>query len=56
MISYTTQKELYRVTMLQSRTKYLEQNEVIQYKWTGKEKFGICFCVLFNCYSQSLSS
>ena len=23
--------------------------------WTEKEKFGICFCVYFNSYLQSLS-
>ena len=32
---------------LQSRTKYLEQNGVIQENWTGKEKFGICFLHIF---------
>ena len=41
---------------LQSQTKYLEQNGVIQQKRTGKEKFGIRFCVFINCYWQSLSS
>ena len=41
---------------LQSWTKYFEQNGVIQYNWAGEEKFGICFCVFFDCYLQSLSS
>ena len=26
-----------------------------EFKWAEKEKFGNYFCVLFNCYSQSLS-
>ena len=43
-------------TNLQSRTKYLAQNGVIQKNWTGKWKFGICFCMFFSCYSQSLRS
>ena len=33
---------------LQSRTKYLEQNGVVQQNWTGKEKFGMCFCVFLT--------
>ena len=41
---------------LQSWTKYLEQNGIIQLNWTGEEKFDICFCMFFNCYWQSLSS
>ena len=28
--------------------KYLEQNGVIQYNWTGKQKFGICFCMFLT--------
>ena len=38
----------------QSWAKYLEQNREIQENWTGQEKFDICFCVLFECYCQSL--
>ena len=44
------------MTFLQSRTKYLKQNGVIHWNWTGEEKFGICFCEFFNSYWQSLSS
>ena len=43
-------------SLRQSRTKYLEQNAEILWSWTGKEKFGIYFCVVFNCYCQSLIS
>ena len=42
--------------ILQPWTRYLEQNGVIQYIWTRKERFGICSCMFFNCYLQSPSS
>ena len=45
-----------RLNNLQCRTKYLEENRVIQQNWIGEEKFGICFCVFFNWYWQSPSS
>ena len=36
-------EELYSFDVLQSWTKYLEQNGKIQQNWTGKEKFEIYF-------------
>ena len=39
-----------------SPTKYLEQFKEIQENWTGLENFDIYFCVLFDCYCQSLIS
>ena len=44
------------LSVLQSWTGYLGWNGGIQYNWTGQEKFGIYFCVFFDCYWQSLIS
>ena len=41
---------------LQSLAKYLQQNREIHQNWAGQEKFHIYFCVVFDCYCQSLIS
>ena len=41
---------------LKSWAKYLEQNREIQWNWTGQENSDIYFCVLLDCYCQSLVS
>ena len=35
------------------KRKYLKQGKEIQQNCTGPEKFGICFCVIFNHNDQS---
>ena len=42
--------------MLQSWTKYLEQNKKIKQNWTGAESFDNCFCVRFDCYYEKFIS
>ena len=38
----------------QSRAEYLQQHSEIHRNWTGKEKFGIYFLVIFKTYCKCL--
>ena len=31
----------------------MEQRKEIKQNWKGAENFGVCFCVIFNCYYKS---
>ena len=31
----------------------MDQSKEIKQTWTGREKFDICFLVIFSCYDQS---